>query len=75
MLGGGRDSGDIGYYLSLAQVGFEMVVPIVIGVYLDEHLGWAPWGAAAGAVLGLVGGLAHLIYVVNRSGDGRRPPR
>ena len=57
---------DLGKYLAMAQVGFEMVVPIGIGLLLDRYLGWAPWGVVGGVVLGLGGGLYHLIVLANR---------
>jgi hypothetical protein len=60
------DPREMGRYFALAQVGLEMVVPIVIGILLDNNLGWKPWGVVGGAVLGLVGGLAHLIHQANR---------
>jgi F0F1-type ATP synthase assembly protein I len=43
-----------------------MVAPIGIGVALDYYLGWTPWGIIAGAIFGFVGGLTHLIVMVNR---------
>jgi hypothetical protein len=68
-----------GYYWALAQVGFEMAVPIAIGMSLDHHFGWAPWAGAAGALLGFVGGLAHLIFLLRRldppSPTQRRDPQ
>ena len=60
---------DMGRYFALAQVGLEMVLPIVLGVFLDRWLRWAPWGVVAGAVLGLVGGLWHLVLLLNRFDD------
>jgi hypothetical protein len=56
----------LGYYHSLAQVGLEMVAPIGIGAWLDYMLGWRPWLTVAGAVVGFVGGLAHLLALLNR---------
>ena len=64
---------DLGYYFALAQTGVEMVVPIAVGVYLDNTFGWSPWATVAGAVLGLVGGMAHLLLMLKRYED-RRPP-
>lgn len=61
-----RDQRRMGLYLALAQVGLEMVAPIVIGVVVDVNYGWAPWGIVAGAVLGLVGGLAHMVAILKR---------
>lgn len=57
---------EFGYYVSLAQVGLEMVVPVGIGLALDHYLGWTPWGIIGGAIFGLIGGLAHLIALTNR---------
>jgi F0F1-type ATP synthase assembly protein I len=64
---------DLGRYLALGQVGMEMVAPIVLGLLADTYLGWAPWGLIAGAVLGLVGGLAHLVAQANKM-NAERPP-
>ena len=60
---------DFGRYFALAQIGLEMVAPIVLGVYLDKYFGWTPWATAVGAVLGLVGGLAHLVVAARRQED------
>jgi F0F1-type ATP synthase assembly protein I len=63
---GSPDQKKLGYYITLAQVGFEMVIPIGIGAALDYDLKWAPWGIVGGAVFGLVGGLSHLVALMNR---------
>jgi len=60
------DPKQLGIYFTLAQVGLEMVAPLVLGLLLDAWLGWTPWTAVIGAVLGLVGGVAHLIALLNR---------
>jgi len=64
-------------YLSLGQVGFEMVVPIVLGILLDRWLGTVPWLFVAGVVLGFVGGLIHLVRLVNKlnSKDAPKTPK
>ena len=64
-----HDPRRLGLYMALAQVGMEMVVPVVLGVILDLNLGWTPWGIVAGALLGLVGGLAHMLVLVKRLSD------
>jgi len=61
-----RNFRDLGYYVALAQVGLEMVAPIGIGVILDYYLSWSPWATVGGAVFGFVGGMLHLIVMVNR---------
>ncbi len=58
-------------YAALAQIGLEMVAPIALGAALDHWLGWGPWATVCGAVLGLVGGMAHLVAILNRRTDGR----
>ena len=63
------DPSELRRYFALSQVGLEMVAPIGVGLALDYYLGWSPWGAVVGAVLGFVGGLAHLIVLVNRPKD------
>jgi F0F1-type ATP synthase assembly protein I len=72
------DPKELGRYLALANVGLEMVVPIGVGAALDHYLDWAPWGAAGGAVFGLVLGLTHVI-LMSRNEEARerrdRPPR
>jgi F0F1-type ATP synthase assembly protein I len=75
MQGGDAGSGELGRYLVLAQVGLEMVVPIVAGMYLDTRFAWGPWGTIVGAVIGLIGGLAHLIYLLNRPGEDGSAPK
>jgi F0F1-type ATP synthase assembly protein I len=64
----------MGRLLALSQVGLEMVVPIAVGYWLDSALGWSPWGVITGAVLGLVGGLAHLLQMLKTfEQDDSRP--
>ena len=71
------DRKELGRYLALAQVGFEMVGPIGIGILLDYYLGWSPWGIVGGAVVGLCGGFAHLITLASRQdqSDSSKPQR
>jgi len=66
MPAGPSNSRELGYYFALAQCGLEMVFPLGVGIALDYYFGWKPWGAVVGAIVGFVGGLAHLILMVNR---------
>jgi F0F1-type ATP synthase assembly protein I len=66
------DPKDLGHYYSLAQVGLEMVVPVVAGLLLESSLGFRPWGVVVGAVLGFTMGLLHLVALLNRQ-DKNRP--
>ena len=74
MADNGPDPRRLGWYYAIAQVGFEMVVPIVLGWWLDDLLGWQPWLLVVGAGLGLVLGIAHLVMLVNRPPPEDDPP-
>jgi F0F1-type ATP synthase assembly protein I len=70
------DPRELGYYYSLAQVGLEMVAPIALGVWLDNRFGLTPWATVVGAVVGLVGGIAHLMILLKRHEErDSRPPK
>jgi uncharacterized membrane protein (Fun14 family) len=56
---------EIGRLMAIATVGSEMAAPIGLGFLIDYWLGWTPALTVCGAVLGLVGGIYHLI-VLNR---------
>ncbi|HYT90628.1 MAG TPA: hypothetical protein VEL76_18110 [Gemmataceae bacterium] len=68
------DPRQLGRYFALAMVGMEMFVPVVVGLLLDNWLGWAPWGVTCGAILGLAGGLYHLV-VLSKTFNRKEPPR
>lgn len=62
------------YVLALSQVGIEMVVPIALGVGLDVWLGTVPFLMISGVILGLVGGLVHLMAILKRMDRRESPP-
>ncbi len=62
----GVDRRELTKYITISQVGLEMVVPIVIGVLLDRYLQSSPWGVSIGAILGLMIGLVHLVKLANK---------
>jgi len=66
MTQGAPDPKEVGRAYAMAQVGIEMVAPIGLGVALDYWLGWTPWATVAGAVFGFVGGLVHLVSMMNK---------
>jgi F0F1-type ATP synthase assembly protein I len=68
------DTRDMRRYMTLSQVGLEMVAPIGAGLALDHYLGWLPWGTVVGAVLGFSVGLVHLIWVVAKDDGDSSPP-
>lgn len=57
---------EMGYLIAISQVGFEMVVPIAVGVALDVWLHTLPWITIVGVLIGLFGGITHLIVLINR---------
>lgn len=78
MMPGSQGKPDGGDYRALALVGTavtEMVAPIIIGAWLDNKYGWAPYGLIVGAVLGVVGGIGHLLWVASRLSPGAGGPR
>jgi F0F1-type ATP synthase assembly protein I len=62
------DPRETGRFLVLAQTGIEMVTPLAIGAFIDYKMGWSPWATVAGAVLGFVGGIVHLIVIAQKMG-------
>jgi F0F1-type ATP synthase assembly protein I len=67
----------LSYVIALSQVGLEMVVPIVLGILLDRWLGTVPWLLVAGVLIGLFGGLAHMMMILNRMdrSNSQQPPQ
>ncbi len=63
------------YTFAMAQVGFEIVGSIGLGLVLDYYLGWQPWGIIGGTVLGFTGGMFHLITLANQQEAARRRRR
>ena len=60
---------------SYVGLGFEIVVPLIVGVFLgdrlDRWLGTRPWLLVAGALLGMAAGfLTFFRAVLPRSGRG-----
>ncbi len=70
------DSRETGFYFALAQVGLEMVAPMLLGLGLDYAFGWMPWATVIGLGVGAVGGMLHLILMVRQhdAEKRRRPP-
>ena len=66
--GPNRSGGDYGGLALVSTAVAEMVLPILAGVWADRRFDSAPFGLVIGAVVGLVGGFAHLVYVSRRRG-------
>jgi len=65
---------DLRFYYTLAQTGIEMVIPIGIGALIDYWRGWTPWATLAGAVIGPVVGITHMVRLVNAH-EANKPPK
>lgn len=69
---------EMGYYAALAQIGMEMVLPAVGGVYLDQWLETTPWITCVLAVVGFTGALMHLMAILQRKkrdeSSDQKPP-
>lgn len=69
---------EMGYYAALAQTGVEMVVPAILGYFVDDWVGTTPWITVIAAVFGFVAGLTHMIVILKRkerdeSADNKPP--
>jgi F0F1-type ATP synthase assembly protein I len=62
------------FYFALAQVGLEMVAPMVIGILLDRQFGWTPWATVSGFAFGFVGGFLHLLVMLKQHNTPPRQP-
>jgi F0F1-type ATP synthase assembly protein I len=69
------DTRELGYYFSLAQVGLEMVVPLLFGLVIDYYVNTSPWFTIAGVVLGFVGGITHIVVLTSKHDAASRNDR
>jgi ATP synthase protein I len=69
---------EMGYYLALAQIGVEMVLPTIVGYWVDGWFYTTPWITIVAAVIGFAGGMIHLIAILRQKerdeNSDRRPP-
>jgi F0F1-type ATP synthase assembly protein I len=53
------------YWLRYAGLGVEffasLLACVLIGMWVDHHFGWSPWGVLIGAGVGLTGSMYNLI--------------
>lgn len=57
---------EMGYSFALAQVGIEMVLPTLVGYWIDSWLETTPWITIIAAVLGFAAGMIHLIVILKQ---------
>jgi F0F1-type ATP synthase assembly protein I len=63
---GPPNSKELRFYLALAQVGTEMVGPMLLGLLLDYAFGWLPWATVIGLIVGAIGSMTHMITMLQR---------
>jgi F0F1-type ATP synthase assembly protein I len=51
-------------FMQLAQVGWTIATPLIIGVLLDWWLGTMPWCTVIGALLGPVVGFVQMLNIL-----------
>ena len=68
----------LGYYAALTQIGLEMVLPAILGYYVDGWLGTTPWIMIAAAVFGFAASLFHLFAILRQKerdeSSDKKPP-
>ncbi len=74
MPGEDQERRHLGIYITISQVGIEMVAPALIGLWIDNKLAWLPWATVTGVVLGFVLGITHLVILMKQS-DESEPPK
>ncbi len=53
----------------LAQVGYLIATPLLIGIGLDYWLGTMPWCTVCGALLGPIIGFVNLLNILRTTAD------
>jgi len=66
------DAREMGFNFTLAQVGVEMVVPLIVGLVIDRYANTSPWFTISGVILGFVGGVTHIVVLTNQQEAARR---
>lgn len=62
----------------ISTLGFELALPAALGYWLDRKWGTGPWLLIAGAVLGFLAFMTHLLQIakqLDRSTNGRKHGR
>ncbi len=63
-----------GWGYQAVSISLEMVVPALLGLWIDRLLGMLPVFLILGAVFGMVAGMMHLVGFAKRVGEqGKKP--
>ncbi len=64
-----------GQYIALgAHIAASMIVPVVIGIYIDNRWDITPWGVIIGALAGFSGLIGIVIKLAYRTGETEYSP-
>lgn len=59
-------------YLSLgAEIAAAMIVPLLVGTYIDKHYNTKPWGSLIGVLFGFLGVFNAIYKIAIRSKNKR----
>ncbi len=64
-----RNLAKYGEYIALGtHIAASMIVPVIIGIYVDRRWEVSPWGVIIGALLGFGGLISIVIRLAAKSG-------
>jgi len=74
-----KDPTQLNKYAELMGLGLEMaaamVLPLLVGIYVDHRWDTSPWGILIGSLLGMVSMILKLYKVAVMSSKPRRKPK
>lgn len=64
-----KDLAKYGEYIALgSQIAASMIIPVVLGIYLDRYWNFDPWGVIIGALLGFGGLISIVLKLASQTG-------
>ncbi|MDG5766523.1 AtpZ/AtpI family protein [Balneolales bacterium ANBcel1] len=65
-----------GEYIALgAHIAASMIVPVVLGIYIDGKLDTSPWGVVIGALAGFAGLISIVVKLALQTGKTNYPEK
>ena len=64
---GASGGGDAAGLALIGSAVAQLVVPVLVGVWLDNRYGWSPWGLAGGTAAGVLGGAVGFWLLYRRA--------
>lgn len=59
-----------GEYMALGtNIAASMIIPVVIGIYVDNRWNFSPWGVIIGALLGFGSMISIVLKLASRTGE------